>query len=346
MQYLTLQELNQRLQQAGEAPVNPNTNFEQGGWYGGAQYWDGKFGMPGVIINPNQQGYGQLVSSEVNRQSSIAQGKQPSAIDDYLARLRQKLGTANSQLEQLASGQTTATDTGDGGSALSEYQNQLSEIDAKIAKKNQELIEAENKINENPFLSEATRVGRVRKLYEMSQKEISNLLTQRNQLWQEMQFAYQQQKDAQEAAKPNTQVIQSTDENGNLTLITIDKNTGEVISKQSIAGVGKKSHTGEVKPGSSAWKQTNMAAVTRYLYANRNSYGHVSPEVWHKALEAWLEDGLGTVREFIANYGNLTDPNRGDFAENSGYGFDKELRNVKVQFMLSNNNSQPQFEGK
>lgn len=56
-----------------------------GGWYNGRQFWNGQLGAPGVIINPNQQGAGQAVSAAVNQQSSIAQGKAPDAIQNYLA---------------------------------------------------------------------------------------------------------------------------------------------------------------------------------------------------------------------------------------------------------------------
>lgn len=60
------------------------TQYQNGGWYDGRQAWNGVLGAPGVINNPNQQGYQQAVSPEVNRQSSVAQGKAPNAIQDYL----------------------------------------------------------------------------------------------------------------------------------------------------------------------------------------------------------------------------------------------------------------------
>jgi hypothetical protein len=74
------------------------TQYQNGGWYNGQQYWNGQLGAPGVINNPNQQGYQQPVSQEVNRQSSIAQGLAPNAIQNYLAQQ-----TAQQQ-QQAASG--------------------------------------------------------------------------------------------------------------------------------------------------------------------------------------------------------------------------------------------------
>ncbi len=45
---------------------------QPGEWYDGQQFWNGSLGPPGVIINPNQQGSGQAVSSEVVRQTNPA----------------------------------------------------------------------------------------------------------------------------------------------------------------------------------------------------------------------------------------------------------------------------------
>lgn len=66
-------------------PAAPAGGFQNGGWYEGRQYWNGSFGAPGVINNPNQVGAGQPVSSEVNRQSDVAQGLPVGTIDNYLA---------------------------------------------------------------------------------------------------------------------------------------------------------------------------------------------------------------------------------------------------------------------
>jgi len=66
-------------------PTAPAGGFLQGGWYGGRQMWNGVLGAPGVINNPEQQGYQQPVSSEVNRQSDVAQGLPVGTIDKYIA---------------------------------------------------------------------------------------------------------------------------------------------------------------------------------------------------------------------------------------------------------------------
>lgn len=82
-----------------------------GGWYGGKQYWNGVLGPAGVIINPNQQGYNQPVSSEVNKQSDAAQGLAPGTIDSYVAAGGGDAGAAYSG--------------GDLGSYLNNFQDQV-----------------------------------------------------------------------------------------------------------------------------------------------------------------------------------------------------------------------------
>lgn len=60
------------------------TNYEHGGWYKGRQYnaQTGSFGTPGqIVVGPSA---GSMVSKEVNRQSSLAQGLAGDAIENYL----------------------------------------------------------------------------------------------------------------------------------------------------------------------------------------------------------------------------------------------------------------------
>ena len=59
-------------------------------------------------------------------------------------------------------------------------QSKLPELEAKIQKTKSDLVTAEGKINENPWISEAGRVGQVQKLYDIAQKDIANLVDQYN----------------------------------------------------------------------------------------------------------------------------------------------------------------------
>ena len=65
----------------------PSGGFQDLGWYNGYQYYQGSFAPQAGMIHPNspQQGAGQKVSSEVNRQSDAAQGNKPGTIDAYVA---------------------------------------------------------------------------------------------------------------------------------------------------------------------------------------------------------------------------------------------------------------------
>jgi hypothetical protein len=64
--------------------ITPQT----GAWYDGQQYWNGTLSQAGVINSQsNQQGAGQAVSQEVNKQTSVAQGKAPDTNQTYIDRL-------------------------------------------------------------------------------------------------------------------------------------------------------------------------------------------------------------------------------------------------------------------
>lgn len=65
---------------------------------------------------------------------------------------------------------------------LGDIKAKIADRDAQIAKKRNDLAAAEGKIGDNPWISEASRVGRVNKLYETAQKEINNLIDERNSL--------------------------------------------------------------------------------------------------------------------------------------------------------------------
>jgi hypothetical protein len=70
-------------------------------------------------------------------------------------------------------------------------------------------------------------------------------------------------------------------------------------------------------------KQAVIAQAGQYLNSQKNSYGHVGPDTWDKAMQAWMNEGL-PVDEFSKQFRNYTDPNRGDFEQ--VYGFPKTFR--------------------
>lgn len=170
---------------------SPTGGFQLGGWYEGRQYWEkdgqGWVTDPGVI-NPlsNQQGAGQKVSSEVNRQSSIAQGKAPGAIDQYVQQQQQV------QDQSVVQPAMTMADQSGGGMGLSGvgmtaanqgvpnlegiYQGLMTdsgiiEGQQRLTDAETKFLEARNEIGNNPFASASAIDNRTRRLRQIYEKE-------------------------------------------------------------------------------------------------------------------------------------------------------------------------------
>jgi len=172
----------------------PAGGFQEGGWYNGRQYWGGTLSDPGVIHpNSNQQGAGQLVSPEVNLQSDVAQGNKPGDIERYLAKQRE----AQRQKNVTPTANMSATNQQVSGSGMTGLPGQavtpqatinlpdmykslmessgIKQKEADLAEKERIFTETKSVINDNPYISEATRVGRVRKLEELHADRTKNL---------------------------------------------------------------------------------------------------------------------------------------------------------------------------
>jgi len=160
----------------------PSNGFQQGGWYNGRQFWGGQFSDPGVV-NPlsDQNGAGQLVSPEVNAQSAAAQGQSPQQLESYLQQQRNAQVKANvaptNNVQPQGAGVAGGGDMGAGmgmtqASTLnlpelykSLYKDaNISTIEEELANKEKGYNDATSKINDNPYLSEANRTGRISKL--------------------------------------------------------------------------------------------------------------------------------------------------------------------------------------
>ena len=177
----------------------PSGGFQRGGWYAGRQFWGGTLSDPGVIHPASdQQGAGQVVSPEVNRQSDAAQGLTPGSIEKYLADQRQQQQQTQPQPapQQTVAAPIQATrqpDQATGGGAgvgLAQPQSAInlpeiykgltessgiSDLETKYSEMEKSFIEAKGKINDNPFLSEATRVGREAKLQKLFDDRTANI---------------------------------------------------------------------------------------------------------------------------------------------------------------------------
>lgn len=172
----------------------------QGGWYDGQQYWGGTLSAKGVINSLSDQvGAGQKVSDEVNAQSAAAQGKTVEEFKKYLATPNKNTPNPTPArapgVVDLTEGAAASAGGGIGITpaatlnlpdlykSLTESSG-VAEAEAGLKKKADEFQKAQMQINDNPFLSEATRVGRVAKLttdYNTSIKNEQDALAMKKQ---------------------------------------------------------------------------------------------------------------------------------------------------------------------
>lgn len=115
--------------------------------------------------------------------------------------------------------------------------------------------------------------------------------------------------------------IDKFDDGTNVYAVAIDEQ-GNVVNRQ-IIGASEPSKTGggtggDFKPGSAGALSSGISEMTSKVTSRLNSYGDISPKDWQAALSAWLSAGF-KKEDFVKNFGQYADTNRGDFA--SAYGF-------------------------
>lgn len=319
---------------------------QQGGWYDAQQYWGGQLSAPGVInSNSNQQGAGQRVSNEVIAQTNPAnvayvQQQQQNYVPDANSQSLPTTDAMGNPLNSNRGGAVAATVSappsnisGVGTGNLSATgaptfdliaatkaayntpeitaagQN-ISDIQAKIDARQKALSDAQAGINDNPFYSEATRVGKSQQLtqqanndltvlnnqltsaqgnlaslkadaaitvnaaqgqYNINEQAYKDNITQFNNLLSAgaldnasgqdiANLAVQTgiptsmiQSMIQTSQKKNNpvQIVSSTDNAGNLTLLAVDSK-GRIVNQTTIPGAGKSTTTGTGGSGGSA----------------------------------------------------------------------------------------------
>jgi len=161
---------NGQLKQNDGSIVTP----QQGGWYDGQQFWGGSLSNPGQINSQsNQQGAGQQVSNEVIAQTNPANV----AYVQQQQQQRQQADGGSAVSPAVGSGGSTGGGGIGGGIAadpntpnlpdlysslyaskgITDLEKQLSDQQAGYNKET-------STINDNPWLSEASRTGRIAKL--------------------------------------------------------------------------------------------------------------------------------------------------------------------------------------
>ena len=111
--------------------------------------------------------------------------------------------------------------------------SEVSALEKQLSDKQAALIKATQNVNDNPWYSEATRVGKLAKLNNIAQLEISNINAQLAQKKQDEATARKAITDVESAKLARLRTV--TDDAGNVTVY--DMVTGKVTS--TIKGVGK-----------------------------------------------------------------------------------------------------------
>jgi len=173
----------------------PSGGFREGGWYRGRQYIGGTLSDPGVIHSgSSQQGAGQAVSAEVNRQSAQAQGVSAPQFEGYLQQQRQLPAPVQQQLpapvqqQQLPQAPTGQQGAGAGAGVgtlapqptinLPELYKSLTQSSGitqsqqRITDSERQYLEARNKISDNPFLDASTMDKRMQRLQQKFEQEV------------------------------------------------------------------------------------------------------------------------------------------------------------------------------
>jgi len=222
---------------AAPLPTAPAGGFQQGGWYNGRQYWNNTFSQPGQQHPESMQpGAGTMVSPEILAATSTAAGLQPGANQAYINSQYAGANQAQPGAAGMAGVYAGGAGVGTANQPLSALEVKVNEIQTSINAKKAEADKRRAEVNDNPFLSEASRVGRIAK--------IDSMLNDSLQTDNENLLYYQKQLDAEktaatEAAKTDYAISTETDNAGNVTVITVDKKTGKLVSSISAGKVGK-----------------------------------------------------------------------------------------------------------
>lgn len=334
---------------------------QQGGWYDSQQFWGGTLSNPGDINSlSDQPGAGKAVSQEVNRQTSVAAGLAPDANQKYIQEQQAKAAAAKptqpSATTAIPNAGLGAGGMAGGGAGIGTgmvtaptlnlpdlYKNLsasagLSDIEKDLMAKEARYNEVTAQINDNPWLSEGERTGRVQKLSMDYENKIANkrneLIMKKQDIQTQLDLATKQfdinsqasqqawsqfntllsmgaldgasgndiagitaatgisSDMIQAAIKANkdkntkTQVIQSTNDAGEVTVSVINPDTGEIISQKSLGAVGntQKGAAGSEKTQSPAAQEASVELTVRDYISSEANQAQASPEDLYRLL--------------------------------------------------------------
>lgn len=179
----------------------PAGGFQQGGWYSGRQYWGGTLSDPGVEHpSSGKATSGQRVSAEVNAQSAALQDVSSQQLEAYLQQQRQVQvsgggGSGAGAGTPGGSSYTPRTFSPEEQTMMDQARGQFKQpsinlpemfqslyrdsgiesLKADMSARDKSYNDAVSQINDNPYYSEATRVGRLEKLDQKHQRDTQSL---------------------------------------------------------------------------------------------------------------------------------------------------------------------------
>lgn len=130
---------------------------------------------------------------------------------------------------------------------LADLKAKIADLDNQIADKKQQFTDAQGTINENPFLSEATRVGRIKRLNDQAEATISNLIEQQNQYTNLYNSGLNEVHDL-------------------VTRYTTDFNTSQDFNQKKLNYLEQKAQE-QIQQKQSTNSGTNLSSLTAYLQA-------------------------------------------------------------------------------
>ena len=329
----------------------PAGGFKTGGWYSGYQYWNGTFAPQAGVIHPasTQQGAGQPVSQEVNAQTSVAAGLAPGANQAYVNAQNAK-PVANPSVvatPSTPSAGTAATTTGTGMATMPETptldlqglykgleeSSGIKALQDTYLQQEKDFITAKGKINDNPFLSEATRVGREAKLTTLFNERTANVQKEiaMKQADTEMQInlATKQFDINSEVAKTNFSQFNSLLEMG-----ALDNASGEDIAN-IVRSTGIPSSI--IQSAIDASKKAKEKDVETQVIQSEADNGEVTVSVINKSTGAIIsQQSLGRV-------GNTQTSNTTGDSPTERIATQKSQVNALIASYISDKNAQKQL---
>lgn len=345
----------------------PSGGFQDNAWYDGYNY-DASTGtfadVRGQIWSQNNPAArGSMVSEEVNKQSAAAQGKSYEEFKTYLGQNNkgQTVNKPTGASTQGGGGASSLSGGTSGGGAASKYnvkeeydklykdlgiddiKSQVSAKQAEIDARRTRLSEAEGVINENPFLAEATRTGKIRRLQEQAQGEVDSLQREQALLQNQLneanqtlatrtnlgtqQYQIDRQAAADAVSELNSLLTSGADMSG-INVGDFAARTG--MSADTISALVSASQEKEIKP--TVITSTNDAGVVTVTIIDQNTGAIVGQQnlgaignkqgggaakateaevsrYYQDALRSDVASGVG-VKEIYRLYSGYLDPNQ------------------------------------